>query len=255
MKKFILGLLVVLSMAFSACGQPDQPEPQPSPTSSTTPSPTMTVEWFPATETPTPQPTANVTPTPSLLEGVGGVVFREEFTSLDNWLVPDTSRGEINLDRGQINIIIREPRTYLTTLMEEPTFNSFFAEVEVSTSLCQGRDEYGVLFRASGPGSYYRYSLSCDGAVRLERLVGGSAAALQPWTPSASVPPAAPSKVTLGILAEGEVLTFFVNGTRQFAVSDGELSTGTLGVYARSVGETAVTVSFSKIVVRELQIR
>lgn len=255
MKKSFFGLLLILQLAWAGCAQPAAPELVPSPSPSITPSPTSTVEWFPATETPVPQPTAVITPTVPLLEGVGQILFRDDFSSLEDWLIPNTSRGEINLDRGQMNIIIREPKTYLTALRENPEFDSFYAEVEVSTSLCQGKDEYGVIFRAAGPGSYYRYALSCDGAVRLEKLVGGTAVALQPWTPSASVPPAAPSQSTLGILAEGDQLTLFIDQAKQFSVTDPELARGTMGVFARSTGETAVTVSFSKLVVRELSLQ
>jgi hypothetical protein len=252
MKKFFPGFLLAFALVWAGCAQPATPETPPSFTPSLTPYPTSTVEWFPATHTPTPPPSVVATPTVQLLEGVGSVAFREDFESLDEWMVPNTSRGEINLDRGQMNIIILEPQTYLTAIRESPEFDSFYAEVEVSTSLCQGKDEYGVIFRAAGPANYYRYALSCDGEVRLEKLVGGSAVALQPWTPSASVPPAAPSQTTLGILAEGDQLTLFIDQARQFSIADSELVRGTMGVYARSVSETAVTVSFSRFVVREL---
>jgi hypothetical protein len=255
MKKLFPGMLVVFLLVSAGCGQPGTPEPTPSITPSLTPSPTPTVEWFPATDTPTPPPSVVASPTVELLEGVGAVTFREEFNSLEEWIVPNTPRGEINLDRGQMNIIVLEPQTYLTAIRESPDFDSFFAEIDVSTSLCQGKDEYGVIFRAAGPGNFYRYALSCDGKVRLDKLVGGTAVALQPWTPSASVPQAAPSQATLGILAEDDQLTLFIDRTRQFSITDPELVQGTMGVYARSVSDTAVTVSFTRFVVRGLTAR
>jgi hypothetical protein len=46
---------------------------------------------------------------------------------------------------------------------------------------------------------------------------------------------------------------FFVNDEFQFSVSDRIHPSGFLGVFARSTGENAVTVSFSDLVVHQLQ--
>ena len=221
-------------------------------TSTLTPSPT--VEWFPPTETPAPQPTPGTTSTPSLLDGVNGVVYSEIFRSLQGWMVPTTNRGEVNVDRSQINIVIREPGTYLAAVRENPEFDTYYVEITASPSLCQGKDEYGLLFQASGQNQYYRYGLSCDGELRLDRVSAGTVSAVQPWTPSSAVPRAAPSQSRLGVLVERERMSFFIDDALQFSVEERQFTSGTLGVFAHSRGETAVTVSFSGLIVRELEI-
>ena len=47
-------------------------------------------------------------------------------------------------------------------------------------------------------------------------------------------------------------MRFFINDEYQFSVRDPLLASGRLGVFARSAGDTAVTVNFSNLVVREI---
>lgn len=251
MKKSLL-IMVLLTGVLIGCTPPEIPAPESTATLSPTFTPTITVEWFPPTETPTPFPTVTAAAAESSVPEKGEVIYSEEFKTLGDWLIPQTSRGEINLDRSRMNVVIREPNTYLAAVMGTPKFDDFFAEITVSPNLCQGKDEYGVLFRAAGNSSYYRYSLSCDGELRLDRVQGGEVAALQPWTSSASVPPAAPSESRLGILAESESLSFFINDVFQFSVVDSGIREGSMGIFARSVDGQAVTVSFSSLIVREV---
>jgi hypothetical protein len=61
------------------------------------------------------------------------------------------------------------------------------------------------------------------------------------------VPPGAPSSSRLAVSAVGEEMSFFVNGKFQFTVSDPSISEGSIGVFARSMKENAVTVNFSEL--------
>jgi len=99
---------------------------------------------------------------------------------------------------------------------------------------------------------YYRFSLSCDGQVRLDRIANGQASSPQPWQLSGEVPPGAPSSSRLGIAAVGSKMDFFVNGQYQFSIKDPLLDSGSVGVFARSVNKMAVTVNFSNMVVYQI---
>jgi hypothetical protein len=48
-------------------------------------------------------------------------------------------------------------------------------------------------------------------------------------------------------------MRFFVNDEYQFTVSDPLLPAGSLGVFARSAGDMDVTVSFTDLIVRDIQ--
>jgi hypothetical protein len=47
-------------------------------------------------------------------------------------------------------------------------------------------------------------------------------------------------------------MRFFVNDEYQFTINDPMLPSGSVGVFARSRGENAVTVNFSELVIREI---
>jgi hypothetical protein len=153
---------------------------------------------------------------------------------------------------NELTIAIVQPKTYLFSTRTEPSSSNFYVEITASPNLCVGLDEYGLLFRIRSIGDFYRYSLSCDGQVRLDRVVGGTAGSPQPWLVSASVPRGAPSSSRLGVWAVGRELRFFINDEFQFAVSDSYHGSGLFGVFARSAGENAVTISFSDLKVYQI---
>jgi len=220
--------------------------PSPSPTLRVQPTPTTV--WFPPTSTFTPYPTLAVTPTPELLTGIGEVIFSDDFSSGEAWSLGRTAEGSVALGKNELTIAISTPRAYMFSYRNAPILDNFYAEITASPTLCKDLDEYGMLIRFNPPSSYYRFSLSCDGQVRLDRILSGSASSPQTWIPSGAVPPGAPSTSRLGVWALGEELRLFVNNEFQFSITDPTLSSGTLGVFARSAGENVVTVNFSDLV-------
>jgi hypothetical protein len=128
----------------------------------------------------------------------------------------------------------------------------FYIEITTSATLCRGEDQYGLLLRMSSPGNFYRYALSCDGRVRLDRVIQGSATSPQPWIQNSAIPPGAPVPARLEVRLQGNEMDFFVNDQYQFTVNDPALQIGNIGVFARSVGDNAVTVNFSDLIVRQV---
>jgi len=233
------------------------------PTSTLTPFPTAaptamdtltpTVVWFPATETPTSAPTVIPSPTPELRPGVGTVLFSDNFELPTDWTLIETETGSISVANNEITAALSRDKGFIYSVREGALFSNFYAEITASPNLCSGLDEYGMLVRYQSPGNFYRYSLSCNGQVRLDRVVGGTASSPQPWMGTTSVPSAAPSSSRLGVWAVGKEMRFFVNDQHQFTITDGSLPSGAFGVFIRSVGENAVTVNFSDLVVYRIE--
>jgi hypothetical protein len=213
---------------------------------------TATVVWFPPTTTFTPFPTQGTTPTPDQRPGIGALIFSDGFTEGEAWSLGRTEQGSAAIGKGELTIALFSPKAYYFSTRQEPVLEDFYAEITASPSLCQGTDEYGMLLRYTGPASYYRFSLSCDGRARLDRVVSGQASSPQPWLQSGAVPPGAPSSSRLGVWSVGDELRFFVNDEYQFTVKDPLLASGTLGVFARAAGDQAVTVNFSELVVYQI---
>jgi hypothetical protein len=185
--------------------------------------------------------------------GIGEIILQDDFSDPGAWLLGQSAKGTVAFSPNELTIALVQPKTYLFSTRTEPAFGDFYAEITASPSLCEGLDEYGLLFRMHSLGDFYRFSLSCNGQVRLDRVVGGAAGSPQPWMASASVPPGAPSSSRLGVWAVGSELRFFINDTFQFAVNDRYHASGLIGVFARSAGENAVTVCFSELRVYQVE--
>jgi hypothetical protein len=183
---------------------------------------------------------------------IGRVLLQDDFSSHEGWSLTYSDSGSIAYGKDELTIAIGEANEYLFSIRESPVLSDFYLEITATPNLCRDLDEYGVLFRVSTANDYYRYSLSCDGRVRLDRVISGEASHPQTWMYSGSVPPGAPSTSRLGISTIGKVMKFFVNGQYQFSVEDPSISSGGLGIFARSVNKQAVTVNFSDLVVYEV---
>ena len=249
--KRILWVILILFM-LSGCLAPVTPSPAPTLTETLAPPPTSTIIWFPPTSTPEPTEIVEVTPTPEIMVELGEVIFRDEFFSAEDWTIPQSDRGQISISDGEMNIIINQPGSLFLGTREKPDLTDFYAEISANPVLCSPRDEYGFLFRVVGRNQYYRFALNCNGEMRLDTILQDATVILYPWTRTASVPVGAPSRSQIAVLAEGDQILLFINGDLQLSISDRQLPVGSFGVYARSVGDTAVTVSFSDLVVREV---
>lgn len=212
-----------------------------------------TVVWFPPTETPTPGPTLSPSETPVQRPEVGRPIYSDAFASSTGWILLTTANSNIAIANNEITLALSQPKSYLFSVQENYFFDDFYAEITTSPSLCSDVDEYGLLLRYNNPTNFYRFSLSCNGQLRLDRVISGTASSAQGWMRSAAVPSAAPSTSRLGVWVSGRELRFFVNDQYQFSVSDPSLRSGALGVFIRSAGETAVTVRFSDLVVYRIE--
>ncbi len=244
----------ILFLAFiSACFPTEALTPFASPTPTATNTLTPTTVWFPPTETPTVHPTVIPSPTPELRPDVGDVLFSDDFDLPTNWTLTETASSNISVVNNELTAVLSREKGYLYSVREGALFTNFYAEITASPNLCSGLDEYGMLIRYQSPGNFYRFSLSCNGQVRLDRVVGGTASSPQPWMVTTSVPSAAPSTSRLGVWVVGKEMRFFVNDQHQFTITDRALPSGAMGVFVRSGGENAVTVNFSDLVVYNIE--
>jgi len=246
---FAIGVAFIVLAGLSACLPAATPLP-PLPTH-TKPPPTTTATattvWFPPTPTYTPFPTPFITPTVDVRPEQGKLLLTDDFSNPDNWTLGRANQMSAALGKNELSLAISQPGGYLYTLFRQAVPNDFYMEVTASPSLCKGQDEYGLLLRVSPNLEFYRFSLSCDGQVRLDKYFNQVASSPQPWTLSGAVPPGAPSTSRIGVQAQGKTLQFFVNSQFQFTVQDPSLTGGSLGFFARSANDTAVTVSFSNL--------
>jgi hypothetical protein len=245
----------VLVLALTACSPtlPTQGIPTQVLESATiTVTSTPTIIWFPATPTATqlisPSP---VPPTQAPPPSVGDLIFQDNFTNHNLWTSGKLTVGIIAYGIEELDLAISEPHGVLISQRSEPVLTDFYLEVTAEPSLCLNGDNYGIQFRMSSPGDFYRYIISCQGKIRLERLKGGVGQVLLDWSNSAQAMPNPSGTYRLGIWAKGKELKLYLNGMLQFSATDDSLASGGLALFARSMGDNPVTVGFSNLVVSQ----
>jgi hypothetical protein len=240
-------LMVGCGLMLVACAGP-VPTATLTPTVQPTETPTATTVWFPPTPTPSALPLQPPTPTPDARPGVGDLLFSDSFDDPAFWNTASSAQASAMLANNRLVLSISEPGPLsIASLRDQPSAGDFSAQATASLSLCSGADEYGMLFRASGSGDYYRFVLNCSGQERLERVRGGVAYPLLGWLASNDIPPGAPAQVKLGVWAVGREIRLFVNDVYQFSMVDPVFPTGTIGFFVSASGKSPVTISFSDL--------
>jgi hypothetical protein len=226
----------------------------PTPTPTRTPFPTGTATpttvWFPATNTPTSLPSITSIPTVDAHPGLGALIFADAFDKPELWNTSSSSHANASVARNRLILSINGsgPLSILS-LRSEPALRDFYAEASINVALCRGKDQYGLIFRASPGQNFYRFSVNCQGQVRLDRGRAGSVSPLLDWITSGDVPAGAPAHVSLGVWAVGSEMRLFLNNHLQFTLRDPILHEGSLGFFAYADGSTPVNVSFSDLAV------
>jgi hypothetical protein len=245
----VFNLIICLSILLSGCSSQFLAQPTLIPTD--TPQPTLTITpttvWFPPTDTPTFMPTQAILPTANQKPAVEEELLADDFTDPAQWSTGLVAAGSVAFGEKELTLAVSQPKGALLSLRKAPLPQNFYLDITVDLSLCRGSDAYGLLLHASSPVDYYRYVISCTGQLRLERIKNSQLAILQDWTPAGPVPPGSPLLLRLGVWAAGSEMRFFINDEFQFSARDPVFTGGTLGVFARSVNDTPVTVSFSDL--------
>ncbi len=244
-------IVLVLSLLSACSNLPAADLAIASPDSTQTPVPSPTILWFPPSATPSPQVFPTQIPTPEKKPGIGAAILTDDFSLPKNWNTAVSNDGSAAVSRNRLTLAV-QPGVYMISLRMDGLPANFYAEISAQTSLCRGLDEYGLLVRANAV-AYYRFALICNGTERAERASSRSRALLQPAIPSGDVPPGSPGEVRIGLWVDGPEMRFFLNGRYQFSVTDKSYASGTIGVFAHSMGDTPVTVTFSDLVVYDLQ--
>jgi len=246
----------LLALLLAAClplatPLPPLPSQTPTPTQSATP----TIIWFPPSATPTRLPTAalSLTPSPDLSPRYGALLFEDDFSQPENWILGRTLDGSMALGANELTLAVNRARGYLFSLYQGASLGDFYAEITASPSLCRGQDEYGLLLHVSPALEFFRFGLNCSGQARVDRLFKGQASSPQPLVFSGAVPPGAPSISRLAVWSQGREMRFYANGEYLFAVRDPSLPSGAIGVFARAAGEEVLTVNFSSLKVYEVE--
>lgn len=228
----------------------------------TTPEPTGTqTETLEATSTPTGDqtqtPTFRITPegtplNPDIQWGPPDFVDEMDSASQVNWAqsdgsLPNTSNIELQLSNDQM-WVTGKILNWETWWLSWPQITNAYLEVTLHTGTCDGRDAYGLIFRAppSGvrPTTGYIALFSCDGQYTIRRLDSDnpySTTELVEWIRSPLINAGSEQTNIMGIKFEGSTITLYANDYLLTEINDTSFTKGRYGVFVNA----AVTENFT----------
>ena len=228
-----------------------------------TPRPTATPTQMPPTATlaSTPVPAATSTrapaPQPTKPPAAAGVLFTDDFgsqqVSEDNgWSFSTGDNVDRSWSANKLILSIKK-KQYIGLNWPDGTFDDFGAEMEAQAN--SSGAEYGIAFRVSDDkDNYYIFGVTTDGKYYVDKLIKGEWADPSPVNKTASqYVKQGKVKNTLAVLAQGDKISFYLNGFGVKTITDDSLSDGYVGVFAGSGNSDSAEVAFSRLTILSLE--
>ncbi len=235
-----LYLLAILGFTLCACAPSTPPA---TPTATEPPAtPTATFEFPTLAPTPTEGRTLPTPEVASPLAGAGEIIYQTEFEEAGQWPIGQDSLGTVSLGDGTLAAVVPRPGLGRLIRSPAPVQDDFILDVVLRTEVCQATDEFGVAFWLTPDGDHMRFTLTCQGGVRLRRVLGDERRA---WVPFSEREPAvlagAPAENRLTVRAEGDDFRLYVNGFQVIAGTEPTLPAGGSGLVISSSAESSQT--------------
>lgn len=205
------------------------------------------------TTTPTFEPTATATltasPTPlnDPKAALGAATWTSNLDSVSSWYTEDNDYSNIRGDNGTLLLTSKQAIGYNSWSMHYHKLTNFYLEATLKTSSCSGNDLYGLIFRAPDTSTGYFYSITCDGKVGLRAFDGSEFTKVADFTPSPAILAGSNQVNRLGVLANGDNLSLYVNNQKVMDVSDSTFTSGTFGVFISSVNTPGFQISLDDL--------
>jgi hypothetical protein len=182
------------------------------------------------------------------------VIFADAFVAgqTGEWLVEGDDAGRTAVLNEQLIINIEEPNLLQYTTLSEPIFADFVLEVDVTQLAGDLESSYGLLFRMQNPGQFYRFDITGSGMYVMERHNGDGTWTrfLDDWADSAAIKQGLTVSNRLKVVAQGPLLSFYVNDQLLQQVNDGSFAAGQIALDAGTFGRGGLEVAFDNLVVR-----
>lgn len=177
--------------------------------------------------------------------------LREEFVpgQTGNWLLEADDVGTTAVVNEQLVITIDAPNTMQYATLTDRAFDDFVLEVDAWQRSGAPESSFGVLFRVTEDGQFYRFDITGDGLYMVERRAadGTWTRLIREWTPTPAINQGPNVANRLKIIANGADLAFYVNDILLTQVSDASLSRGLIALDAGSFAGAALQVAFDNL--------
>lgn len=255
----MFGWLFLISMVLMSGCSSLVPSPTPVPPTATatqTFTPTPTIDWFPATPTPTLIAVSSPTPQPTLeaqREGITALLVDDDFTDDRLWTTPQGPSGNVAFGTDNLSLAVATAETSLSSISQHDLPANFYLEMTIQTSLCQPQDEAGLIFGRQSTDDFYRLLINCAGEIRFELFQGGQRIVLRDWEDATRMQLGLAATNRLGLWVYQGEFQLFINDAFQFSEGIARDRSGGLGVFARTVSGSAMTVKFSDLQIYQVE--
>ncbi|MGD8732234.1 MAG: SdrD B-like domain-containing protein, partial [Anaerolineales bacterium] len=202
---------------------PYQPAESPLPPTQTvvpqTDTPTFTTTPG-ATPTPTLTPTEEVTTTPTLnaedpRSTLKNPTWVDNFQDASDWALYTDTHASFEIGSDGLDMTAYNPDFFNSWVLSWRRAEDLYLEATGTFGQCGGRDAYGLMVRSTGGDNGYigyLFGISCDGRYSLRSWDGDSMGMIVGWTPDESINAGPEATNRVGIWADGNQLSLYVNG-------------------------------------------
>lgn len=195
----------------------------------------------------------------SLLNGSrlvsGTTIFEEAFTTgqTGTWLLEGDTAAQSTIVQESLRINVSQPRTVQYSALQEPLFDDFILEVDVTQLDGSLSSSYGVLFRLQNPHQFYRFEITGNGLYVVEKSMGEGQwqRFTDGWVESPFIIQGLNRTNRIKVEAVGSQLKFFINERQVEVFTDTTYTSGQIAVDAGTFNQGGVTASFDNLVVRQ----
>ena len=205
---------------------------------------TATRVWFPSTATPTVYVPPEETASPDESAGYGELVLEDDFSDHTAWLTGAYPGGNVAYGENTLNLAVAVPNGSLTSYRKDTYFSDLYWEVTVAANLCTPTDIYGLIFWSENDKNYHELAFNCSGEFSVDKVNSSYRSELLDWTASSQVPRGGLTPFRVGLWVGKGLVRIYLNDQYQTGVYV-PAGTGGIGIFARSNGGPAVSVSYS----------
>lgn len=131
-----------------------------------------------------------------------------------------------------------------------PTLTNFYLEANVQTSECEKSDHFGIIFRVpdiKAANQGYFYGIQCDGKYFLKVFAENLMTSIVYAKANSAILTDQNAVNRLGIMAEQDQLTLYINGVKVNQITDTHFLSGGFGIFVGSDETKNLTVSVDEI--------
>jgi len=239
LRYIFLWSILILGLVVASCAQATEQEMTTEPLQPEQATSADTAEPLPEIGgTPTSTPEAD--PRNQLGASVWGAVFDDD---TETWYQYDNDQASSEVRDGKLVLTAKKSNSFDSWTMSYPEMSDFYLEVLFTIGdSCEGKDRYGIFFRAPDNTQGYLYNVACDGSYQLRLWDGEQFTELINWTVDSHIAKGADVDQRLGVWAEGDQMALYVNGFQVGEAIDTTYSQGTFGVNIAGAQTAGFTV-------------